>query len=73
MTYPTLNHIKENYKNGFRCIHSEIENNTYTMHLKNFNTEKIKTISTNNLYEINEIKRYLQELDFITESTGCDF
>jgi len=72
MTYPTLNDIKENYKNGFRCIHSEIENDTYTLHLKNFNTEKIKTISTSNLYEISEIKRYLQQLNKVTKHTGYD-
>ena len=73
MIYPALNTIKENYKNGFRCIHSEIQNDTYTLHLKNFSTEKIKTISTSNLYEISEIKRYLEESKQIHNKQNYNF
>lgn len=72
MNYTTLNDLKDNYKEGFRCIHAGIHNDSYTLHLKNFNTEKIKTLSTSNLYEISEIKSYLEGLEDITANTGYD-
>ena len=63
MTYPALENLKNDYKEGFRCIHSEILNDSYIMQLKNFDTEKIKMITTANLYEISKIKSYLECLE----------
>ena len=72
MTYMTLESLKDDYKDGFRCIHTEILNDSYTMHLKNFSTEKIKMLSTSNLYEISEIKNYLDGLEQVQIKTGHD-
>ncbi len=72
MIYTTLNDLKTNYKNGFRCIHSEISNDAYTLHLKNFATEQSKILSTANLYEISKIKDYLKRFEDITERAGHD-
>lgn len=72
MNYTTLNDLKNNYKEGFRCIHAEVLDDAYTLHLKNFTTEKIKTLSTSNLYEISQIKSYLENLGTITANTGYD-
>lgn len=72
MTYIILEKLKEKYKDGYRCIHTEIVNDSYTMQLKNFNTEKIKTLETSNLYEISEIKSYLNCLDQVKATSGHD-
>lgn len=72
MNYTTLNDLKDDYKDGFRCIHAEVLNDSYTLHLKNFSTEKIKMLSTSNLYEISQIKNYLDSLESVTANTGYD-
>lgn len=72
MTYMTLENLKGDYKEGFRCIHTEILNDCYTMHLKNFDTEKIKVLKTSNLYEISEIKSYLDCLEQVKAGAGHD-
>ena len=72
MTHITLENLKEDYKDGFRCIHAEILNDSYTIHLKNFTTEKIKMLSTSNLYEISKIKSYLDSMDEVKETSGHD-
>lgn len=63
MTCSVYESLKKDYEAGFRCIHSEILNDSYIMQLKNFDTEKVKMLSTANLYEISRIKRYLNSLD----------
>lgn len=65
MTCQVYEHLKKDYKEGFRCIHTEILNDSYIMQLKNFDTEKIKMLTTANPYEISRIKRYLDRLDEI--------
>ncbi|NLI89222.1 MAG: hypothetical protein GX366_02255 [Epulopiscium sp.] len=72
MTYLVLEDLKKDYKDGFRCIHAEILNDSYIMQLKNFETEKIKMLSTANPYEISEIKNYLDCLERSKGETGYD-
>lgn len=72
MTYMILEDLKNDYKDGFRCIHSEILNDSYIMQLKNFSTEKIKMLSTANPYEISKIKSYLECLEQVKGETGHD-
>ncbi|HHX63189.1 MAG TPA: hypothetical protein GX707_21125 [Epulopiscium sp.] len=72
MTSIILEDLKNDYKEGFRCIHSEILNDTYIMQLKNFSTEKIKMLSTANPYEISKIKNYLECLEQVKGITGHD-
>lgn len=72
MTYLVLENLKEEYKNGFRCIHSEIQNHAYIMQLKNFSTEKIKMLSTANPYEISKIKDYLDYMEQVKKESGHD-
>lgn len=72
MTGVTLENLKNDYNNGFRCIHAEILNDAYVMQLKNFSTEKIKMLKTANPYEISQIKRYLECLEAVKGKTGHD-
>ncbi len=72
MTSVTLENLKNDYKEGFRCIHAEILNDSYIMQLKNFSTEKIKMLSTANPYEISKIKSYLECLEQVKGETGHD-
>lgn len=72
MTYVALEDLKNDYKEGFRCIHTEISNDSYVMQLKNFSTEKIKLITTANPYEISKIKSYLECLEQVKGITGHD-
>ncbi len=60
MTCITLENLKNDYKDGFRCIHSEILNDSYIVQLKNFSNEEIKMITTDNPYEVSKIKSYLE-------------
>lgn len=68
----TLETLKSDYKDGFRCIHAEILNNSYIMQLKNFGTEKIKMLTTANPYEISQIKSYLERLEQVKSESGHD-
>ncbi len=72
MTYTALESLKNDYKDGFRCIHSEILNDSYIMQLKNFDTEKIKMISTANPYEISKIKSYLDCIEQVKGNSKHD-
>lgn len=72
MTYLVLENLKADYKDGFRCIHSEIQNDAYIMQLKNFTTEQIKMLSTANPYEISKIKHYLDCMDRVKDESGHD-
>lgn len=58
-----IEHLKEKYKDGFRCIHAENCNGLYTMHLKNFYTEKTETLETDDMLEVNEIQEYLNAME----------
>ena len=72
MTCTAFESLKNDYKDGFRCIHAEILNDSYIMQLKNFDTEKIKMISTANPYEISKIKSYLECLEQVNGSSKYD-
>ncbi|HOA79934.1 MAG TPA: hypothetical protein PKK61_02575 [Defluviitaleaceae bacterium] len=54
-----LEELKEKYKEGFRCIRTDKENDVLTVHLKNFYNEKIDTIKCNNQEEIEKMITYI--------------
>lgn len=70
MTCITLENLKNDYKDGFRCIHAEILNDSYIMQLKNFDNEQIKMLTTANPYEISRIKSYLDCLEQVQGAQG---
>ncbi|KAB3533818.1 hypothetical protein F8154_10345 [Alkaliphilus pronyensis] len=60
---PIVKDFKEAYKNGFRCVYYEEDQNSdnFNVYLKNFETEKTKTIkSTKEEGEI--LKKYLNSI-----------
>lgn len=68
-----LNELKEKYKDGYRCIYTEKdENDGMTMHLKNFREEKIHTMQVKSDMEIGQIEDFLDQLNQIKKTKGHD-
>ncbi|OON99639.1 MAG: hypothetical protein ATN35_11605 [Epulopiscium sp. Nele67-Bin004] len=63
--------LKSKYKDGYRCIYSEGEGEDLTLHLKNFEKEKICTISSNQKMEIGEMENFLDAID-VQKAQGYD-
>lgn len=72
MTYKVLEELKQKYNEGFRCIYVDKTKDSYTLHLKNFSTEKVELIETDNLYEISQIENYLQSMEIEIDNSGHD-
>ncbi len=69
----SVDDLKEKYSQGYRCICEEAEKGgNVTLHLKNFEKEKIHTISTNNKMEIGEIADFLDGVDVEKKLHGDD-
>ncbi|MDF2877274.1 MAG: hypothetical protein K0S30_370 [Clostridia bacterium] len=65
--------FRRKYADGYRCIYREKDaEKGMTMHLKNFNTEKLHTINTDSDMEIGQIEDFLSELEKIKKKTGHD-
>lgn len=65
--------LKNKYAEGYRCIYKESDTeNGVTMHLKNFHTEKIDTISTKSDMEIGQIEDFLEKLEQVKKQAGHD-
>lgn len=65
--------LKEKYKEGYRCIYTEKDDNdTMTMHLKNFREEKIHTLQAKGDMEIGQIEDFLDKLKQIEKKNGYD-
>ncbi len=65
--------FKNKYNDGYRCIYKENTVGTgTTLHLKNFYTEKIHTINTNNQMEIGQIEDFLDQLEKVKKQSGHD-
>ncbi|KNF09435.1 hypothetical protein CLPU_3c02140 [Gottschalkia purinilytica] len=57
-----LREIKNLYENGFRCIrYDNGEDGKLTVHLKNFEDEKIDTLIYNDEEQILQIKNFIDE------------
>lgn len=54
--------LKEKYEQGYRCIRTENENNGITIYLKNFYTEQIDTLTSNNNEEIYQMNQYISSM-----------
>ncbi|WP_058485222.1 hypothetical protein [Defluviitalea phaphyphila] len=54
--------LKEKYKEGYRCIKTENDEDVMKIYLKNFYTEKIDTLICNNKEEINLINNYINSI-----------
>lgn len=54
-----LDELKEKYKEGFRCIRTDQENEELTIHLKNFYNEKTDTMKCSNQEEIKQLTDYI--------------
>ncbi|OON91182.1 MAG: hypothetical protein ATN34_00240 [Epulopiscium sp. Nele67-Bin002] len=64
--------FKAKYAEGYRCICEEADGENVTLHLKNFEKEKIHTISTNVNMEIGEIADFLDSVDLEKKLNGDD-
>lgn len=65
--------LKSKYKEGYRCIYTEKDDNdTLTMHLKNFRDEKIHTLQAKGDMEIGQIEDFLGKLNEIKKKNGPD-
>lgn len=68
-----LETLKQKYKDGYRCIYTEKDDQEgLTMHLKNFREEKIACMKVTNDMEIGQIEDFLQELNALKRKTGHD-
>lgn len=69
----TFDELKDKYQQGYRCIYSQKDDKQgMTMHLKNFVTEKVYTIQSNDTMEIGKMEDFLDELDAIRKQNGHD-
>lgn len=60
MNYEELNKVKDLYNQGFKCIKYEEESNgCLKAFFKNFESESIETLVSQNKKEIKEIKKYI--------------
>ncbi len=64
--------LKEKYAQGYRCICEEATGDNVTLHLKNFEKEKIHKITTNKKMEIGEIADFLDSVDVEKKLHGDD-
>jgi len=65
--------LKDKYNDGYRCIYQEKNPESgMSIHLKNFNTEKIHRIKTHNTMEIGQIEDFLAQLEKIKKQTSHD-
>lgn len=65
--------LKNKYKEGYRCIYTEKgDDDTMTMHLKNFREEKIHTIQAKGDMEISQIEDFLGKLNEVKKKYGHD-
>lgn len=65
--------LKNNYKEGYRCIYSEKDKqNGLTLYLKNFTSEHTKKLNTSNDMEIGQIEDFLDKLEEIKKKAGHD-
>lgn len=62
MSDNNLELLKKMYEQGYRCIRTEDINNTMTVYLKNFENEKVDTVSTDKLAEKNQINDYITSM-----------
>lgn len=69
--YKNLEDLKDKYNEGYRCIYKENAEGC-TLHLKNFEKEKIYTINSNDTMEIGEIDNFLDQLDQVKKDVGHD-
>ncbi|MHC1747038.1 MAG: hypothetical protein AB9856_01450 [Cellulosilyticaceae bacterium] len=68
-----LNELKQKYSEGYRCIYKEkTPKEGCTMHLKNFTSEKIHTVHSNDTMEIGEMEGYLDTLEVAKKLYGHD-
>lgn len=65
--------LKQKYSEGYRCIYKEkTPTEGCTMHLKNFVSEKIHTVHSNDTMEIGEMEDYLEALEKAKKLYGHD-
>lgn len=57
-----FNYIKELYEDGYRCIYHNSENDTHTIYLKNFDSEKSEVVELNQLEDFSQFQNYVNEL-----------
>ncbi|WP_010166874.1 hypothetical protein [Candidatus Epulonipiscium viviparus] len=63
--------LKHLYEEGYRCIYKE-KNDGLTLHLKDFQNEKIDTISSHENTEMNEMESFLNSVEFEQNTKGYD-
>lgn len=52
--------LQDMYADGYRCIRTEQDSGGFAMYLKNFDTEKINTLISNNDEEIQKLNRFIE-------------
>ena len=68
-----LDELKQKYKEGYRCIYTEKnEQDGLTMHLKNFREEKIHSMQVKSDMEIGEIEDFLDQINQLKKTKGHD-
>lgn len=66
-----LEDLKNKYHEGYRCIFKDNQEGC-TLHLKNFEREKIYTIQSMDKMEIGAIENFLDQIDQMKPQTGYD-
>lgn len=54
-----FNTLKNLYEDGYRCIYHDCSNQTYTVYLKNFDTEGSEVVELNNESDFSQFKDYI--------------
>ncbi len=68
-----VDELKAKYEDGYRCICEEANaGGGVTLHLKNFEKEKIHTITTDERMEVGEIADFLDSVDLEKKLHGDD-
>ncbi|MGF7056480.1 hypothetical protein [Brassicibacter mesophilus] len=63
LTDDNLERVKELYQNGFRCIkYEDDEDGRLAVYFKNFENEAIDMILSEDKYEIENIKSYINNI-----------
>ncbi|ONI38929.1 hypothetical protein AN639_04170 [Candidatus Epulonipiscium fishelsonii] len=66
-----LEELKRKYHEGYRCIFRE-QNDGFTIHLKNFEEEKLHTVFSNENMEIGAMENFLEDIEDYVKVTGHD-
>lgn len=57
-----FNKLKDLYEDGYRCIYHDCVDNSYTIYLKNFDSENSEVVELSDSEEFTQFQNYMNDL-----------